>query len=511
MQKPPILVVGSGPTGLNAALALARLNVPHRLISEATGPGQESRAMAVQARTLEHYDQFGFADEVVQRGIVAETGHLIEHTDDGQRRQLQSFNLKEIGSGLSPYPFILTFPQDDHERFLIEKLQKLGTKVEWGCKLESFEQSDEKVSAVLKRADGRTETVDAAYVAGCDGARSCVRQTLQIGFSGGTYDQLFYVADVQITGAFTHEVFFNLGTRSLTLMFPIRSSGMRRLIGLIPPELTNKQPLTFEDIRKPVESLIDSHVTQVNWFSSYRVHHRVADRFRVGRAFLAGDAGHIHSPAGGQGMNTGIGDAVNLAWKLAHVYLDRAHPKLLDSYEPERIAFARSLVSTTDRAFTGMVAPGLTGEFVRRVLAPMLFTIATRFSLSRRELFRTVSQARIHYPDSPLSQGSAGHVHGGDRLPWTGLDGPNNFVPLRSYDWQAHVYGKPVPALQDVCRELNLPLHEFGWSDGAQNAGLKQDALYLVRPDGYVGLASSAQDVAELKSYVQNFQLRFVS
>jgi 2-polyprenyl-6-methoxyphenol hydroxylase-like FAD-dependent oxidoreductase len=141
-------------------------------------------------------------------------------------------------------------------------------------------------------------------------------------------------------------------------MFPVRSSGMRRLIGLVPSELSRSEDLGFEDIRTYVEPLFDIKVTQVNWFSTYRVHHRVADKFRVGRAFLVGDAGHIHSPAGGQGMNTGIGDAVNLGWKIAHLLQNRADAALLDTYEPERIGSARSLVSTTDRAFTGLVGDG---------------------------------------------------------------------------------------------------------------------------------------------------------
>jgi hypothetical protein len=243
--------------------------------------------------------------------------------------------------------------------------------------------------------------------------------------------------------------------------------------------------------------------------TTYRVHHRVADRFRVGRAFLVGDAGHIHIPAGGQGMNTGIGDAVNLGWKIAHVLQNRAAASLLDTYEPERIGFARSLVSTTDRAFTGLVGEGVIGEFTRKILAPLVFGVVTRFSLGRHAIFRTISQTRIHYPDSPLSQGVAGDVHGGDRLPWTGSHAQDNFELLRSLDWQAHVYGEVNEDLETACRELHLPLHVFSSSDGAKNAGLKRDALYLVRPDGYIALASSEQSVSKLRTFVEQFHLRF--
>src|SRR5262249_12424765 len=157
-----------------------------------------------------------------------------------------------------------------------------------------------------------------------------------------------------------------------------------------------------EEIRAQQERLLDVRVTEVNWFSAYRVHHRVAERFRIGRAFLLGDAGHIHSPAGGQGMNTGIGDAINLGWKFAQVLGGRGGAAPLDSYEPERIGFARMLVSTTDRAFTPMVAKGIKGEFTRRVLAPLFMTVATRFLLSRHAIFRLISQTRIHYAESPL-------------------------------------------------------------------------------------------------------------
>jgi hypothetical protein len=330
-----------------------------------------------------------------------------------------------------------------------------------------------------------------------------------VGFPGGTYDQLFYIADVRIERGFTRDLWISLGEHILSLMFPVRSSGMQRLIGLVPPELSNRETLNFEDIRPHAEPLLDIKVREVNWFSTYRVHHRVAGKFRVGHAFLVGDAAHIHSPAGGQGMNTGIGDAVNLGWKLAHVLQGRAAGSLLDSYEPERIAFARTLVSTTDRAFTGIVSEGLVGEFTRRILAPLIFSVGTRFALTRHTIFRTVSQTRIHYPESPLSEGAAGEVHGGDRLPWTGLKGDDNFRVLQSLDWQVHVYGDAGESLQSACHQLNLPLHRFEWNEGVEDAGIKRNALYLVRPDGYIGLASAEQDADHLKSYLDRFHLRF--
>ena len=334
-----------------------------------------------------------------------------------------------------------------------------------------------------------------------------MRETLKIGFPGGTYDQLFYVADVRIARGFDRDLHINLGEHILTLMFPVRSNGMQRLIGLVPPHLSSRFELKFEDVRNETERLLDIKVVDVNWFSTYRVHHRVAERFRAGRAFLSGDAGHIHSPVGGQGMNTGIGDAINLGWKLAHVIEQRADPSLLDSYEPERIGFARALVATTDRAFTPMVAGGIGGELTRRVLAPLIFSVATRFAVTRHAIFRVVSQARIHYPDSPLSEGKAGSVHGGDRLPWIG-GGQDNFAPLRSLDWQLHVYGKVESSFEQACRDLGLEMHVFAWSEAVNDTGLQRDAAYLIRPDGYVALALPEQNPAAIREYFRRFGIR---
>ncbi len=489
--KPPVLIVGAGPTGLNLALSLSRRGVPFRLVSDADGPGLHSRAMVVQVRTLELYDQYGFANEVIDRGVAIETAHI----PDGE-----AISFKDLGGSISPFPFALSYPQDDHERFLLGKLSEAGVEVEWRSKLTGFAQTECEVRATISR-DGRTEEIVADYICGCDGAHSVVRETLGIGFPGGTYDQLFYVADVEINRAFEPDLWFALGAHVLVLMFPVRSSGMQRLIGLVPPELSSRTDLTFEDVRQQAQALMHIEVANVNWFSTYRVHHRVAEHFRGGRAFLLGDAAHIHSPVGGQGMNTGIGDAINLGWKLAQVIQGRATPSLLDSYEGERIGFARSLVATTDRAFTPLVAKGVAGELARRVLVPLVFSVALRVPMTRHEIFRTVSQTRIHYPDSPLSAGKAGHVHGGDRLPWVG-PGLGNFAALRSLDWQVHVYGEMASELSSVCRNLHLDTHEFAWGERAHDAGFARDAMYLVRPDGYVAMAMPEQSAGALKEYL---------
>ena len=249
----------------------------------------------------------------------------------------------------------------------------------------------------------------------------------------------------------------------------------------------------------------------MNWFSTYHVHHRVTEHFRKGRAFLLGDAAHIHSPAGGQGMNTGVGDAINLAWKLAAVLAGLAPDKLLDSYEAERIGFARRLVATTDRVFSFVTAEGRIADIIRTRLAPVLIPTAMAFETPREYLFRTVSQITLNYRDGPLSVGAAGHVYGGDRLPWVPIDGKDNFEPLTAMTWQVHVYGFASAQLADWCACHDMPLHVFDWRPKHEAAGLAGNALYLLRPDTYVALADPSGAPDALERYCADHEIRVFS
>ncbi|CAN5623947.1 FAD-dependent monooxygenase [soil metagenome] len=502
MSTDQILIVGAGPTGLVLALSLARRGVPFRIIDKNPGPRQASRAMAVQARTLEFYAQLGFANEIVSRGIKMETLHLREGGQEFAR-----LTLGNLGEGLSPYPFILSFPQDEHERFLTQELQSLGTSVEWNVELRELSNEGSHIRCVLAEG-GAEHTADFAYVCGCDGASSTVRKALNLTFTGGTYDQVFYVADVTITGKPSSDFFINLGNRELGILLPVRS-GVKRLIGIVPPSLKERGALTFGDLKPSTEKLMQIRVEEVNWFSAYQVHHRIAQHFRVGRTFLLGDAGHVHSPVGGQGMNTGIGDAVNLAWKLADVIGGRAPVAILNSYEDERISFARTLVKTTDKLFRRMVDPGVAGRLLRSWLLPNLLPLLSRQPPLRRSLFRTVSQIRLHYRHKHLSEGRAGKVCGGDRLPWVYTNGSDNFNALKSLAWQIHVYGDLNETFRAEVATLKLPLASFEWNEEARTVGLERGAFYLVRPDGYVALAFSTQDASVLLRFCTSRGLAF--
>lgn len=493
-----VLIAGAGPTGLVLALWLNAQGVGIRIIDKSVGPGTTSRATVVHARTLELYRQLDLADAVVARGHRSPAVNLWV---DGKRRA--RLPIGEFGDAITPYPFVLIYPQDLHEQFLVDRLQERGVTVERQTELLDFAQDDAGVTAHLRRPDGSVEAVRYVYLAGCDGARSTVRKGLGAEFEGGTYQQRFYVADVLArSDTLNGEVSVSFEGSDFLLVMPYGPPGKLRLIGTIRPgRQTESDDLTFDDVAQGAVAALGLKVEMVNWFSTYHSHHRLTDHFRHKRAFLLGDAAHVHSPAGGQGMNTGIGDAINLAWKLASVLKGTADDRLLDSFEPERQAFARKLVETTDRAFSFVTKQGNLAEFVRIHIAPIFVKAVWSIEAIRELLFRIVSQTMISYPESPLSAGKSGKVSGGERLPYVRFEGGDNYGSLSTIGWQVHVYGTARPELQQWCCEHHLPLHVFSWRNEFEDAGLARDALYLLRPDSYIGLADRTGDHSAIERY----------
>ena len=491
------------------ALWLTRFGVSVRIIDKLAASGTTSRALAVQARTLEFYQQFGLAQAVVDHGHKVAALNLWVKAKPAARVPLEN-----LGQGLTPFPFPIIFPQDEHETLLIERLSTLGIEVERQVELANFEGRGAEIRATLLKA-GTEEVASYAYIAGCDGARSRVREVLGVGFPGGTYDHLFYVADVDAGGSpMNGELHIDMDDADFLGVFPLQGTGKARLIGSVRDDAAkDHEHLAFEDVRGRAMQNLRIEVKHVNWFSTYRVHHRVAQQFRKGRAFLLGDAAHIHSPVGGQGMNTGIGDAVNLAWKLAASLKEPRSSALLDSYEPERIAFARRLVATTDRAFTAVISDSAFARFVRTKAIPAFAPALFRLPAMRRFVFRTVSQITVNYRGSALSRGTAGKLQGGDRLPWvnTGQGEANNFAALTSMEWQIHVYGDAAAGLQSFADSQKIPLHIFPWSAHMGRAGLLRNASYLVRPDGYIGLADSAGSAATIGAYLGEKNLKAIN
>ncbi|WP_404336614.1 FAD-dependent monooxygenase [Planococcus rifietoensis] len=501
-MNPQILIVGAGPTGLALAYSLARQGVPFRIIDKNAGTGTASRALAVHARILEQYDQLGLAERNIN------SGHPILSLDVSDGKQVRAhIKFHELGKGQSPFPFILSLPQDEHEEILVDELSKIGVEVEWNTSLLSFEDTGQGVKTVLQQQGQPEETAEFAYLCGCDGAGSMVRKGLGFDFPGGTYKQLFFVADIETEKPVDdmEKMDMYMDEDGFMLYMSVRNAQTKRILGIVPEEFYERSDVTYEEINDYIVNKIRVSAAKVNWFSTYRVHNRVSERFQKGRIFILGDAGHLHSPTGGQGMNTGIGDAINLGWKLAAVVQGKAAPRILGTYEQERIAFARRLIATTDKAFQTIVNQKLPGTLLREYAVPYVLPSVFKFSFPSKNAFKILSQIHINYRHSLLSKGKAGKIFAGMRLPWIETASGDNFAPLRSVDWQIHIYGKATPELVDFARSQSLELHEFAWESRMKDAGFKQDALYLIRPDGHVALATDKQWLRVLKMYLESF------
>ena len=509
-----VLIVGAGPTGLMLANQLARHGVQALIIDRHAGPSLQTRALGVQARTLEIYSHLGIVEQALEFGKRATGANLW-----AEGRRAARVPLGDIGRDLSPYPFLLILGQDDNEQLMGDALRDRGNTVRWNTELVGLAQDTSRVKATLKQHDGTLLEITAAWVAGCDGARSAVRELSGIEFVGAPYEHVFFVADTEMTGPMVpDELNVYFWREGFHLFFPMRGTDHWRLVGILPREPRARDDLTFDEVIPSVrqEAGAELKFRTCSWYSTYRIHHRCAARFRDRRCFLLGDAAHIHSPVGAQGMNTGLQDAYNLAWKLALVVKERASPALLDSYEEERIPVAKRLLSTTDRAFSLIVSDSwLAGLFRTRVLARVA-AFAMRFDRVRKLAFRTIAQIGIQYRDSGLSESQAGFAEdaprAGDRFPWLRVrlqpDGAieDLFAKLDDTRFNLIVIGQPhasvdVPALRDLLRIHALPSDSANDKEFAR-ARLPTPSFYLLRPDGHVGLAGAHLDNAAVTRYV---------
>jgi 2-polyprenyl-6-methoxyphenol hydroxylase-like FAD-dependent oxidoreductase len=508
-----VLVVGAGPTGLMLANQLARRGVRVLIIDRHAGPARETRALGVQARTLEIYAALGIIDRALELGMPGNGAWLWANG-----RKMARVPLGDAGRHVTPYPYILVLGQDDNERIMGERLSSLGVSVRWNTELVALQQNADYVAATLKNADGATQTVAAAWVGGCDGAHSSVRELCGITFPGAPYEHVFFVADVEATGSMVQgSVNAYLWKNGFHLFFPMRGTDHWRIVGILPSVLRDRDDVTFEDVMPSVRHELgnDLVLKGCSWFSTYRIHHRSAARFRDRRCFLMGDAAHIHSPVGAQGMNTGLQDAYNLAWKLALVIQGRADESLLHSYEDERVRVAHRLLHTTDRGFRFIVADNLGAGLLRtQVLARV-----AAFALGRKSVqdaaFRTVSQTGIRYRHSTLSQSMPlpdGAPQAGDRFPWLNLRlrpyGPveDMFANVDDTRFNLYVFGQPAPSadslpLGDLLRVYIIASDPVNGAE-LDRAGIPRPSFYLVRPDGYIGLCGTDLDEDDLKRYM---------
>jgi 2-polyprenyl-6-methoxyphenol hydroxylase-like FAD-dependent oxidoreductase len=493
---------------------LGRRGVRALIVDRHTGPSRETRALGVQARTLEIYSKLGIVDRALELGKHGTGANIWSNG-----RKTARVPLGEAGQSVTPYPFILILGQDDNERIMGDRLRDWGMSVQWNTELVGLEQEPDQVSVTLKRPDGTTRKVTAAWVAGCDGARSAVRDLSGITFPGAPYEHVFFVADTEVTGNMVpDEVNVYLWRQGFHLFFPMRGKDHWRIVGILPASLRGRDDVKFEAVIPSLRSEAGAGLSlrTCTWFSTYRIHHRSAARFRDRRCFLLGDAAHIHSPVGAQGMNTGLQDAYNLGWKLALVVEGRADAALLDSYEEERVPVARRLLNTTDRAFRLIVSDSWLAGLLRTQIIARVAAFAMRRERIQSFAFRVVSQTGIHYWTSPLST-SLDELpdtapRAGDRFPWLRLkfrpDGSieDLFEILDDTRLALIVIGQPSPPrealkLGDLLQIHTIPADPVNDVELAR-AQIPRPSFYLLRPDGHVGLCGARLEAARVARYV---------
>ena len=508
-----VLIVGAGPTGLMLANQLGRRRVRATIVDRHAGPALQTRALGVQARTLEIYAKLGLVERALELGKRG-TGANVW----AEGRRTAHIPLGEAGRDLTPYPFILILGQDDNERIMGDKLREWDLAVQWNTELTHLDQQADHVRVTLKQPDGTSREVKAAWVAGCDGAHSAVRELNRIAYPGAPYEHVFYVADTMVTGSMVaDEVNVYLWRDGFHLFFPMRGKDHWRVVGILPQLLRDKADVSFDDVIPSIvgEAGQDLAFAACSWFSTYRISHRAAAHFRDRRCFLLGDAAHIHSPVGAQGMNTGLQDAYNLGWKLALVTAGKADAALLDSYEAERIPIAQRLLHTTDRAFRLVVSDSPIAGVMRTKIVARIAARAMRREAIQKFAFRVVSQTGIHYREGPLSLATEEPPHDaphpGDRFPWlkvaftAGGAVEDMFEKLDDTRFNLLLIGQPPPAVVLPLGDL-LRIHTI--SVGGANAsalagaGIPSPSYYLIRPDGHIGLCGGRIDAAELRRYV---------
>ena len=548
-----VIIVGAGPTGLMSAVLLARSGVRVRIFDKNPEQAHESRALGVQARSMELFLALGLADEMLNRGALVSTARMYK---DGDAKV--ELRLDEMHRPDTPYPFILVVPQRETEAILNEELHRLGVSVERSVEITGFTQDDLRVTAHTRDADGTEREVHASYLVGGDGAHSIVRKVLDLRFEGAAYPQDFLLADCRVEGLphpgdfgiFLHETDF-----AVYLPLP-DGKGMGRIITQRPGqpgnsnETVDKQggkdvplPLVEEAFRKATQMDVTLHDSI--WTSLYRVHHRGVDRYGKGRAFVAGDAAHIHSPAGGQGMNTGLQDAANLAWKLVLALRQPggASTRLLDTYHDERWPVGQRVLKVTDEMFSTMTTQSGWIATVRNAVMPRVAGLLSHTDLAREFAFDFLSQLGIHYgPGASVLEETASHGHGhfwkhgpacGHRAPNAAFARHRDVFDLLA-GYRFHVLalsrepleGDGTKTLLDGLAGLPQPtgvgmethVVAYGVAAGEKRIlraesvevfgayGVDREtpqALYLVRPDGYVAWRADRFDLAGLADFLR--------
>jgi 2-polyprenyl-6-methoxyphenol hydroxylase-like FAD-dependent oxidoreductase len=398
-----------------------------------------------------------------------------------------------LGNGLSPFPYALSLEQSKTEKLLVDYLSAKGKHIKWRSEFTHFKQDDQGVSVLYKDDQGQEQIIEAMYLVGCDGAGSLVRHQMGLSFEGDTVPKLFYVADVKIKSTVIDkdELFMFLIKKGFILFFPMEGTGHYRIVGILPDAGRVSEQLTFADIESYVIQQVAApvHVDEAYWFSTYKVHSRKADSFEYKRCFIAGDAAHIHTPAGGQGMNTGIQDAYNLAWKLALTIKGEVNTVVLKSYNTERVENARHLLQTTDRMFDMMAGTNSFWNFIRLHLFPLLFRLVTKSKMVKKRIFPMISQTGIAYSDSYLTiKSSLGRVKAGVRMPYFIFSyGRQIFDYLRGPAFKILFFGNDERNSIQQVTKTKIKIESYAFKEIPISLfGNETDFYILLRPDNHI-------------------------
>lgn len=504
----PVLICGAGPTGLMMAAQLLRFGIDFLIVDSKNGPTTESRAVVVQARSLEIYEQMALAEDVLRDGTTA-SGLCFWR--DG--KQISEVHLTDFGKDITPFSFVFMYEQSKNETLLYKHLQKHNRGVAWLTQLLSYEETGTGFTVQLRQEEENI-TVTADYLIACDGAKSKLREISGMEFSGGTYQQVFYVADTHIHAPVCDsKLNFFVNKNTFHLLFPMQGSYRYRAIGILPPEYYHQENITFKEVSEAIErdAGMSLRFYDTQWYSTYRLHHKKVKSFSKGNLFFCGDAAHVHSPAGGQGMNTGLQDAYNLAWKLALVINKEVKKTLLQTYHEERNPVAERLLQTTDRMFGMMAKDDWIDSVLRLYIFPNILPGIMRMQWIRRKAFEAVSQTLIEYHHSSLSAGKGGSIKAGGRLPYLRLFMKGKETSL--YVWLREMANRPLSLLlyrislneavnSELIQSLSIEVNDAN-DKAITKAGFSSSFVLLLRPDNYIGYVSEKYDVNELKNYLE--------
>ncbi|MGZ3811316.1 MAG: FAD-dependent monooxygenase [Mucilaginibacter sp.] len=518
-----VLIVGAGPSGLMMASQLLRYGIQPLIIDNKQGPTMHSNALAVQARSLEIYRQMGVVDKIIPNGKPAK-GLTFNHNG----KQAASISLNNIGEGLTPFPYVLLYQQSKNERTLLDYLTQNCCPVYWNSSLISLQQKADGAEALIKSNEGEF-TIKCDWVVGADGAHSTVRKQLQIPFKGDTYPSFFYLADVKLDSSFLEGNYIQLylGNNGFTGFFPMPEDNCFRIIGNLPSKFEGRDDVKLEEALPFLSEITKSSISVVenNWFTTYKLHHRMADKFRDQRCFLIGDAAHIHSPVGGQGMNTGLQDAYNLAWKLAGVIKRQIKSSILDSYANERMPLAKELLNSTDRAFNIIMSANWLMIFFKRWLLPKVLNFIWKRKTITNIFFKRISQIGISYRESNINLhlSKSTRLRAGDRLPYLKVYDEKKEMETDLHEWCSKpgftliILGKFTEMyLFTLAKWITTKypgnLNFFYLPPSGKNVAVfnafeadphRQMAM-IVRPDMYIGYMNDVVDIGMLDNYLQN-------